>query len=395
MINNNNWSDLPKELLETVGNFIRSPVDILRFRSVCSSWRSSVSAPSFDQEIPQLVLKLPDPISCVAVLSQSTIFRTEFTSQNPNSESSSSSSVSNPKGWLIKIRESKTGRLELLHPLTDYKIRYSPFKLNLHEFQFSQLIKAFKFKTLSGFSVFGMNKVVLFPISSNVVAILAIFHEGKLGYLKFGDEMWTLLDETNFEYDDIIEYKGQFYVVDRKGTVSWIDSSLRLIQYAPCLFGCGLQKNLVESCGDLYIVDRYLEGESRTGQHFEVPEAGAGRTRRYRICSPNAVDFKVYKLDEEWGTWVDVKCLGDRIFVLGVDCSFSVSCDELVGGEGNCIYFTDDDDYNRRGLSNDSISVFRLDDGVIEKVEMMHQHSKVFWPPKFGVSMISVCAEDQ
>ncbi|XP_065855102.1 putative F-box protein At1g65770 [Euphorbia lathyris] len=390
---NHQWVDLPKELLETIGKFIGSPVDIIRFRSVCSSWRSSVSAPSFDEEIPLITLKLPDPINAAAVLYQSTIYRTEFTCQNPNSPYSSS--VSNQKGWLIKLRESRKGRLELLHPLTDNKIRYIPFQFNLLEFRFVQLSKAVTLKTLAGLSVYGINKVVSVPVSTTAskdeFAIVAIFHEGKLGYLKFGDETWTLLDETNFQYDDIIEFEGQFYVVDRWGTVSWIDYSLRLIQYAPSLFGCGGQKNLVESCGNLYIVDRYLEGERRTWKDYEIVEAG--RRRRYmRKCSPNAIDFKVYKLDEEWGTWIHVKSLGDQIFVLGVDCSFSVSCDEFVGGKGNCIYFTDDDDYKGRGLSNDSIRVFRLDDCVIE---MMPEYSRMFWPPKFGESMSSDCAEDQ
>ncbi|KAK9287025.1 hypothetical protein L1049_015433 [Liquidambar formosana] len=36
------WSQLPKELLELIAQRLKTTFDILRFRSVCSSWRSSV-----------------------------------------------------------------------------------------------------------------------------------------------------------------------------------------------------------------------------------------------------------------------------------------------------------------------------------------------------------------
>ncbi|KAJ9172598.1 hypothetical protein P3X46_015815 [Hevea brasiliensis] len=380
------WTDLPKELLETISKCLDFRVDVLRFRSVCTSWRSSVPFPSFDEDIPPLILKLPMPIGVDAVLSQATICRMEFSRQSKNS----SSSESKPKAWLTKIGETKLGKLKFFHPLSNSQVRYSPIMLNLLDFRFFVLSKAFMLKSLSGFYLFGINKVLLFPSSARYseheLSILAIYHEGKLGYWKYGDESWTLLDDKNFQYDDIIEYKGQFYVVDRWGTVSWIDSSLKLIQYSPPLFGCGSQKNLVESCGDLYVVDRYLDGDRRTWNDYENLDVRrlsfSFRRRRYRMCSPKAIAFRIHKLDEEWGTWVDVKSLGDRAFVLGVDCSFSISSTDFLGGKGNCVYFTDDDDVKGKGLKSDSIFLFRLEDHIIEKVTTLPEYSDVFWPPK-------------
>ena len=60
----------------------------------------------------------------------------------------------------------------------------------------------------------------MFPNSATTscvedAVIFALFHEGKLGSVKYGDENWTLVDDHNFYYDDIIVYKGQSYVVDR------------------------------------------------------------------------------------------------------------------------------------------------------------------------------------
>ncbi|KAJ6682308.1 F-BOX PROTEIN SKIP23 [Salix koriyanagi] len=243
------WADLPKELLEMISKRLDFRVDVLRFRSVCTSWRCSVSPPSFDQEIPPVFLKLPDPICADAVLMQTAICRMEYPRNYP------SSSCSLSKSSLVKVGESKHGKLQLFHPLSNQLTRDSFMSLNLLDLKFVQLSEACLLKLPSGISVFGINK-------ENWVTG------------KHGDKEWTLLDDRNFEYDDITVYKGQFYVVDRRGTVSWIDSSLKVIQYSPPLYGCGGQKNLVESCGDLYVVDRYLDRERRTWRDYEDAMGG-------------------------------------------------------------------------------------------------------------------------
>lgn len=69
--------------------------------------------------------------------------------------------------------------------------------------------------------------------------------------MRFGDEKGTHVDEQNCYYDDIIVYKGQSYAVDRWGTISRLNSELKVIQFSPPLCGFGGQKHLVESCGDL------------------------------------------------------------------------------------------------------------------------------------------------
>lgn len=66
----------------------------------------------------------------------------------------------------------------------------------------------------------------------------------------------------------------------------------------------GTYKYLVESAGSLYVVDEHIIG---------------------------GVRFKVYKLNEESdgsSVWDLMESLGDRAFILGHDCSLSVS-----GGE--------------------------------------------------------------
>ncbi|KAH1206202.1 F-box protein [Glycine max] len=303
-------------------------MDVVRFHSVCGSCRSSIppslpNSPSFPMQIPH-----PSNHSIETLLNQATVYVIEPT--DANGASNLEPLAISTKWRLIKVEESKNHNhnhnhpLTLLSPISDRKILYphgsnSPMLWNLLDFRVTELCKSYT-PNISSATV---SKVVFFPNSPWIGAedsvACCIFLEGKLGFMKHGDEKWNLVDNENFFYDDVIVFKGQFYVTDKWGTISWIDtSSLKL-------------KHLVESCGSLYVVDRYYESEPPRRRNY------LGRADREAAVEY----FKVYKLDEEWGTWVDVKHLGDRAFVLGNCCSFSVSAKELMGYQGNCIYFMD------------------------------------------------------
>ncbi|KAK7307450.1 hypothetical protein VNO77_40528 [Canavalia gladiata] len=334
------WSNLPSELWALIAKHVNSSIDILRFRSVCKTWRSALPLP------PSLTLISPRiPILHAGYsLFQTKIYILQpYTSQYP---SPSSPSSSNSKAFLIKVGQSKTLQIRLLDPFTNSRLSHtnrifpshtSPDHLNFLKFRVIELIEAYtlSFRTRAFYdqdedededkdvdelrffmSVPSIRKVMLFPSSHVEGRILfALYNDGKLGVSKIEDENWTILDEGNQLYDDIILYKGQLYVVDKWGTIFWIDcSSFKLVQFSPLLCGFGKRKHLVESAGSLYVVDMYME-------YVEV------------------VDIKVYMLDEEWGRWLDVKNLGDVLFVLCKDSNFSLSAQDYYGCEGNCIYF--------------------------------------------------------
>ncbi|KAM3709921.1 hypothetical protein ACJW31_02G211100 [Castanea mollissima] len=358
------WSELPKELLPTIGKKLDTRIDIVRFRSVCNTWRSSI--PHFLSYSPRFPLIFPTPypastpIRTPAYLCQSTIYRLQ--SLNP-------SSISSNKAWLIKVEQDSNsgGKFRLFDPISNRRTRYPiPNKtLNLFDSRVVELTKAYTLRyqfragsststneidqVLSVFdtSIFGVNKVVMFPDSPwtnvNASAAFVIFNDGKLGFAKSGDEELLLVDRESVDYDDIIVYKGQFYVINSLGIVSWIDhSSLKLVQFLPPLCGLGSQKHLVESCGALYVVDRYLDRERRV-ENDAFYMGGAD-------CA-QSIGFKVYRFDEEWGRWELKESLGDRAFVLGNDCCFSVMAKELSGYKRNCIYFTDQDEVRARVFS--------------------------------------------
>ncbi|KAK4583789.1 hypothetical protein RGQ29_021782 [Quercus rubra] len=303
------WSELPKELLPTIGKNLDTRIDIARFRSVCNSWRSSI--PLFHSNSSRFPLIFPSPyparasLRTPAYLCQSSIYRLQ--SLNPSSTSSN-------KARLIKVeQDSNSGdKFRLFDPISNRRTRDT--------------------------SIFGVNKVVMFPNSPrtnvNASAAFVIFNDGKLGFAKSGDKKLILVDRNSFDYDDIIVYKGQFYVINSLGIVSWIDhSSLKLVQFLPPLCGLGSQKHLVESCGALYVVDGYLDKERRRAENNVFYKRGGD-------CA-ELIGFK--------------ESLGDRAFVLGNDCCFSVMTKKLSGYKRNCIYFTDQNETRVFSLEDNSV----------------------------------------
>ncbi|RDX85748.1 F-box protein, partial [Mucuna pruriens] len=361
------WSELPSELWPKIGKLLESHMDIVRFRSVCEMYRCSI--PPCVQNSPSFPMQIPHPFnqSMDTVLKQATVYVIKPSERIGKSKLEPL--AASTKGWLIKVAEPKNQHLTLLSPISDRKITHpqgssganSPISWNLLDYRVTELCKSYSINNTGRSSA--ITKVVFFPNSPWIGVedsmACCIFLEGKLGFMKHGDTEWTLVDDKNFFYDDVIVFKGQLYVTDKWGNISWVDtSSLKLVQFTPPLCGLGNKKHLVESCGSLHVVDRFYENDPPRRRNY------VGRSDRDAAVE----HFKVYKLDEEWGTWVDVKNLGDRAFVLGNTCSFSVEAKELTGYQGNCIYFTDIFDVRVYNLDDRSILTVDFDPSIDKSI---------------------------
>ncbi|OMO80003.1 hypothetical protein CCACVL1_13221 [Corchorus capsularis] len=56
------WTQLPKELLDLISKRLDTSFDVTRFRSICSTWRSSVTSPKRHRLAPRFPV-LPDGVS--------------------------------------------------------------------------------------------------------------------------------------------------------------------------------------------------------------------------------------------------------------------------------------------------------------------------------------------
>lgn len=166
---------------------------------------------------------------------------------------------------------------------------------------------------------------------------LALLSSGELSILKLDgfseltkvhsiiDEDGNYIDEADYSIIDIANYKGKIYGLNHTDSLYVIDYvSRKKEEYLVATVTCGLmqsiRKRLVESNGDLYLV---------------LIEKACGGTSSAKIESCGT--FKAYKLDEHLHRWTRVRSLGDKVFFLGHDFSFSFSLPLHVKNDWDCI----------------------------------------------------------
>lgn len=393
------WTQLPKDLFILIADTLDTPFDILRFRSVCSTWRSSVNPKPL--RLPNRFPILPnDGISKTTWgfhLSKRTIYRISLGPKQLTELPSSSEGCD----WIVKIEEDVPQRMHLLNPLSG--VRFKPLpdsfvrNLDMLKFRVSELGQEYVMhyidyrpyaNSLGEASTLYMEKVVFRQdgnfdgLSAGVgYKLLTIHVSGRLAMYESGDKKWKVIKEMQSPYDDVKLYRGRFYAVDNTGRMVMVESVSKIELVAESLFG-GDKKYLVECCGRLLLVDTYLTMDVEEGQED-------GEEQLMRSLNERIVRFKVYELVEKEKKWVEMESLGDNILFLGENCTFSVSAADLSGYEGNCIYImncTHGGDDITSELHATDIGVYRLNSNNIESLTSDSVDWKLFWPPPSWIS---------
>ena len=398
------WSELRRDALEEIAKRLNTRTDVLHFRAVCTTWRSSIPLPP-KNSFP--LIKLPFPIGPNPRLNPKR--RGYFTLKEPTIFSVEPiNKISDPwsttKTWMVKIEHATVStepnsKVLLKEPLSRFhfqKITQKlPKVLNLLDYKVSEVSKSYGLEFVAvekNPDEYEFNELKSINIKKVVVsdskkgedfAVMAVHTGKKLGVWKMGDKKWTNIDDGRERayYDDIAYYKGKFYAVDITGLAISVDASTLktkkvALPMSPNGFGHGGQvKYLVKSPEELFMVDRYYDvGIEMFGELCGDSDNDGGDFPFY---------LGVYKLNEEECQWVQVDSLGDLALFVGDDCSFCVSVKEYVGCKGNCVYFTDDsfgvderDDYP----GNDS-GLFDLEEFTASPLRGFPGYSKIFWPP--------------
>ncbi|KAF9676203.1 hypothetical protein SADUNF_Sadunf09G0114100 [Salix dunnii] len=383
------WAHLPKDLIELISERLDTSTDLLRFRSVCSSWRSSIH-PKPPRLSSNTFKILPNDGICHTSLGFSLFKRRIFLVGSPNSHNQK-----DPQGWLVKV-EDLPGKKHLLDPLSRYRSTSFPnslprvldlMNLRIRELGHEYVLQHVSYEqNSSSFTDAGnlyMEKVVMLWLNRETEFVLLTIHvSGKLAMFKSGDKRWTIINEMPSPFDDVFVYKGRFYAVDDTGrtVVVALDTDLGLVGNP--IFG-GDKKYLVESKGDLLLVDMYLTMDSDEGLSIgdDVVE--------------HLVQIKVFKLNEEGKSWIEVKNLEDQVLFIGDDSTFSASASDLSGCKGNCLFFEDNFFYSREEGDDGSLigrdtGVFELENGCIGPLRSFPHYSKLFWPPPDWVASTSL-----
>ncbi|KAG6570999.1 F-box protein SKIP23, partial [Cucurbita argyrosperma subsp. sororia] len=380
------WAHLPRDLLCLIAQRFETPFDTMRFRSVCSSWRSVVNPKRHRSpgRFPFLPNHGISDTTWGFYLTKRSVFRVE---------SPMEPSIGDTDGWLIKVEEDTRGMIKISNPMSKSYFKPLPKDfpkvLNLLNFSVNELCQEYVLHYLNFWPVSNRpgdagdlyrEKVAYKCLNydGSEFILVTIHVSGRLAMFKSGDGRWSTVPHTALPYDDVTLFKGDFYAVDNSGATFLVESQDKVTLVAEAVFG-GDKKILLESNGELLLVDMYLtvDSEENFGLDGELPEG---------ILQEKTVGFKVFKLRKD-GTkkWTVVRDLGNTMLFLGENCSFAALASGLYGVKGNCIFFTDgflccsgDEDDVFKGSD---IAIFFLEDGSILPLCDCSEYSNLFWPP--------------
>ncbi|KAJ4824096.1 hypothetical protein Tsubulata_044248, partial [Turnera subulata] len=218
------WSDLPRDLLERIGNCLQNDyLDILRFRAVCSSWRRYSSTDPLPPMIPSLTLPplvylndsyqyvlkelavysvqpahLPGTVTTPLVLSQSLKSQTD--------EVMILKALNSPlcikhKGLVFDLRDFRVKEM-----WSDYCLVPSVLVSSSRTLPPSEVAVSSSFRNIcdnDGFTVMA----VIRPCSSLFVWTAR-------------DEGWTIINDPRFMFDKVTYLNDKFYALDGRSSVA-------------------------------------------------------------------------------------------------------------------------------------------------------------------------------
>ncbi|KAE9584874.1 putative F-box domain-containing protein [Lupinus albus] len=392
------WSQLPKELLNLISERLESSLYLLRFRSVCSSWRSSTSSiPNHYHHHHHLRFNFPifsnDPTAPNQIhnstfsLSKRTLFLINPPQQNQQQ-------LLQP--WLIKIGHDPSEKTQLWHPLSRFAIKSSilppplsfPELLDIYHLPVVDLGQEFvlNIRGPPSFSSLYMEKVVFSRTGSNSrgFVLLTIHVSGKLALFRSGDEGWSIIPDMPTPYDDVCVFKGRFFAVDGTGRTVRVGLDLDVEIVAEPVFG-GDKKFLVECEGELLLVDKYLSSGYVCSLDMFGEGGGDDGDEIFELGCERAMKFGLYRLEEEERRWVELESLNGRVLFLGDDCAFCVPATDLCVAKGDCVIFRDDT-FNINVLES-GMGVFHLGDDRISPLSRQPDYFNLFWPPPDWVTL--------
>ncbi|MBA0706479.1 hypothetical protein Golax_018585 [Gossypium laxum] len=349
------WSQLPQELLVLIAERLEARFDVVRFRSVCCSWRSSVP-PKIYPFHPTYLRTRGRLVGSLSHITRYTFYLLR---------SSRGDETEAPACWLVKIGEGSHGvKMQLLNPFSDSKLeslpRNFPKVLDLTNFQVIELghqyiglYHMYFNHPLEPRYIDYRKKVVLQQSSTNFDDFIIFASFRRLAFLRSGEKECTVLENV-YDIEDIISFNEKFYAIELNGKTRVIDQSLN-VSFLPHVGSPRSRKFLVKSHDNLLAVEM-----------LSNPVKGVG--------------FRVFRMSEEDHKWDEMESLRDRILFLGFYGAVSAPASEFYWGKGNLIFYPG-------GLFDSPLDpdrlvfVFDLETGTACPLETCPAYCNLFWPP--------------
>ncbi|RHN66224.1 hypothetical protein MtrunA17_Chr3g0088551 [Medicago truncatula] len=389
------WSQLPKDLLTLISQRIDTEIDLIRFRSICSNWRSS-SIPNHHNILPfkfpllkcednsikyndnEIIDSINNTDSLFCYLSKRSIFLVK----PPPSQLEEKQTLIPRRPWLIRFTQNSHGKTKLFHPLIKYpRPQQEETLAHPRVFDFNKLsvlhlgtdfiLDKVNFTSRNRHGIYMLPKTVLAVTCHGKDPLIL----GSLGYCSYRpllfrdrDEHWKPIPKMSSLYGDTCVFKGQLYAVHQSGQTVTIgpDSSVELAAQPLGHDSPGWNKMLVESEGRLLLL-----GIEESSNYFSIDffELDEKKKKWVRL-----MDF-----DEKEKKWVKLRNFGDRVFFIGRGCSFSASASDLCIQKGNCAIFIDESVLHNNNMVRGK-RVFHLDQ---DRLSRGSKYLNLFLPPEW------------
>ncbi|KAL2935717.1 hypothetical protein RDABS01_018835 [Bienertia sinuspersici] len=404
------WSELCPEILLEIADRLGTRPNVFNFRQVCKNWRFSLSY--IPRTLPQISPLFPHRFFArdsdfFSSLSGGTLHHLVAEAVyllRPRKSPESS------KAWLVTVEEFYRGKLCVRLPLSkiiasEYlskKVRFSK-TLNLSDFHVSVIARGYSIRAPEikpNLSANGglacKNKLVLFanpdaiePLSINDYTGLVWFDHGRVSWVRLArPSNWGFLDYNGIsKFDDIVNFKGRVYGVDRTGKLYAINYDLEWINEE------NYKQTLRLEC---IVNDSISSGRDGDRRKRLVVDSSSGELYMIEMVAYWCFKtrFKVYKLNEESSKLDKVVGIGDdRILFVGVDWCFFASSADFSGCKGNCMIFSEESFstydggmsaemiFIRSARSELVFSVYFFEDRNAGPISKFPVFSDLLWPP--------------
>ncbi|OMO91934.1 hypothetical protein COLO4_18003 [Corchorus olitorius] len=374
------WAQLPPELLTLIAKRLEIRSDVLRFRSICTSWRF-ISQPKI-YPIPR---NLPLKAEGRCEYDLDNIVRNTFFLVRLPGTGTHKNRTDPGRCWLLKIKDGSTDGVgvRLLRPFSHTELKSLPEN-------FPKVLDLTKFQVIElGHEFFGLYKIyvdhpiepqyreytrkvaLMWPNSSNsddfiILALFRFFVE-YLAFMRSGEKQWTLIRNVR-DVQDFTCFNNKFYAIEQEGRTIVVDQFLN-VSFLENVGSPTGKRFLVESGDDLLAVEMAFHTV---------------------FCNNSLADkvngFSIYRLNEEEQKWVEMGNLGDRIVLISSGQAISLSCSELCLDRGNLIIYSAGPYVNLRQClpeneDEEVTLVFDLGTKTASPLESFPSIRNLFWPP--------------
>ena len=360
-----NWAELPRDLLISIAQHLKSMEHYVAFGAVSSSWRKVATKENFKgvplwQQIPSLMLaaeKDDDYREFYSLLEDEVVAKIFLP------ETKGKKCMEAGFGWLFTIGQE--GETSLVNPFTRDQIDL-PHQKTTEDFENQETLYP---------QIFYQKAVLSSSPCQNPSDFVLMVIDGGSKFLSFwrpGDKLWTRISTPFASFFDVVHHRGQFYAISG-GSVVVCDitgKEGRMVAQLSASFPYSHMYYIVESSGTLLVVLRngvqVMPIEKRPDGYIiydSDSESGS------KLLTYGTNQFRVLEFDAIHNKWTQIQDLGDRALFLGHSVSVCIDqASRFPGIKANRIYFTDDFFESYLSAENGGgrdMGVYNLEDGSI------------------------------